>query len=291
MLLVLGTSDGDRSDDVAAQLDAHHFADGLAFLPAGSPTNNTEAGRTPYQAPDPQHDRSFDEELLAGDPAPGSYAARAEAAFGVPAFRHASAAAQQDEPAARAMARALWPTTWGYFLTQMIGFDGTGLTPAGLEWARDHATEHVRAGGPLPVLRIGRQPYGVLPVTSLDRWVDEGAVDSFRDLLVRLRDAVWRPATFVAPRVGRTDDASVDLATVLEARGVSSSYRVRNTMGQHFLQHLRPFLGEDLPFFIWRNLVELTTQQTRRVGLQFEPRPRPCGPRGGGPAGHRPARR
>ena len=271
VLLVLGTSEGDRSDDLAAQLDAHHYADGLAFLPAGSPTNNTEAGRTPYQAPDPQFDRSFDEELLAGDPAPGSYAARAEAAFGVPAFRHASAAAQQDEPTARAMARALWPATWGYFLTQMIGFDGTGLTPAGQEWARAHATEHVRRGGPLPVLRIGRQPYGVLPVTSLDRWTDEGADDSFRDLLVRLRDAVWRSATFSAPRVGRSDDASVDLATVLEARGLSSSYRVRNTMGQHFLQHLHPFLGEDLPFFIWRNLVELTTQQTRRVGLEFVP--------------------
>ena len=68
VLLVVGTSDGDRSADVAAQLDAHHFTDGLAFLPPGSPTNNTEAGRTPYQSPDPQFDRSFAEELLAGEP-------------------------------------------------------------------------------------------------------------------------------------------------------------------------------------------------------------------------------
>ena len=178
VLLVVGTSDGDRSDDVAAQLDAHHFADGLAFLPAGSPTNNTTDGRTPYQAPDPQFDRSFAEELLAGDPAPGSHAERAGTAFGVGAFRNASAAAEHDEPAARATARALWPATWGYFLTQMIGFDNTGLTLAGEDWAREHAVDHLRPGGPLPVLRIGRQPYGVLPVTSLDGWTDPDGICS-----------------------------------------------------------------------------------------------------------------
>jgi hypothetical protein len=272
VLLVVGTSDGNRSADVAAQLEAHHFTDGLAFLPPGSPTNNTEAGRTPYQSPDPQFDRSFAEELMAGEPAPGSNAARAQTALGIPGFEQASAAADQDESVTRAMTRALWPTTWGYFLTQMIGFDGTGLTAAGVDRARAHATDHVRAGGPLPTLRIGRQPYGVLPVTSLDRWTGEGVDGSFRDLLARLRDAVWRPATFRVPRVGRSDDASVDLASVLEAGGLSSSYRVRNTMGQHFLQHLRAFLGEDLePFFVWRGLVELTTQQTTRVGLEFVP--------------------
>jgi hypothetical protein len=273
VLLVVGTSEGDRSKDVAAQLDAHHYADGLAFLPAGSPTNNTAAGRSPYQAPDPQHDRSFAEEWQAADPAPGSHAARARTAFGVDAFRHASSAADADEPVARAMAESLWPTTWGYFLSQMIGFEGSGLTTRAREWARAHAVEHVRAGGPLPVLRIGRQPYGVLPVTSLDAWrEDEVDAGPFRDVLVRLRDGVWRPAAFGAPRVGRTDDASLDLASVLEGGALSTSYRIRNTMGQHFLQHLRAFLGEDLePFFVWRNLVELAGQQSTRVGLDFLP--------------------
>jgi hypothetical protein len=78
VLLVVGTSDGDRSKDLAAQLDAHHDADGLAFLPPGSPTNNPEAGRTPYQSPDPRFDRSFDEELLAGEVARGSNVALAQ---------------------------------------------------------------------------------------------------------------------------------------------------------------------------------------------------------------------
>ena len=80
----------------------------------------------------------------------------------------------------------------------------------------------------------------MLPVTSLDGWTDPDGI-ALRDVLVRMRDAVWRPATFAAPRVGRTDDASVDLMTVLEAGGLSSSYSVRSLMGQHFLQRLRAF--------------------------------------------------
>ena len=39
-----------------------------------------------------------------------------------------------------------------------------------LDWAREHFLDHVRSFGPLPALRCGAQPYGVLPVTSLDLW-------------------------------------------------------------------------------------------------------------------------
>ena len=51
----------------------------------------------------------------------------------------------------------------------MIGIDGTGLTPRSRRLgARSTSSTHVRGGGPLPALRCGRQPYGLLPVTSLD---------------------------------------------------------------------------------------------------------------------------
>ena len=70
----------------------------------------------------------------------------------------------------RSMNAALWQVGWGYYLSNMVGFDGTGLTTPILAWARDHFVNHVRSGGPYPALRCGRQPYGVLPVTSLDAW-------------------------------------------------------------------------------------------------------------------------
>ena len=66
LLLVTGVSARDRSADVAAQLDAHHYTDGLAFLPAGTPTNNTAAGRTLYRGPDPARLSSYAVEVAAG---------------------------------------------------------------------------------------------------------------------------------------------------------------------------------------------------------------------------------
>src|SRR5262249_7849922 len=239
VLLVIGVADGEQSAAVQAQLDAHHYTDGLAFLAPATPTNNTSAGRSTYNAPDPQQDRSYANEWLSA-PTPRSNADLATRAFGVDAFTRLAAATEGDEAPANAMTTALWPATWGYFLAQMIGFDGTGLTVAGRDWARAHAIAHLRPGGPLPVLRCGRQADGVLPVSSLDAWTplpaDAGA-ERLRSLLVSLRDAVWRPAAAGVPRIGQTDDPSADLVDVLRAGPLSSSYVVRGLMGQHFLQH------------------------------------------------------
>jgi hypothetical protein len=134
VLLVTGLREGDGSSEVAAQLDGHHFTDGLAFLPAGTPTNNTAAGRSGYQAPDPRQDQSYANEFLQ-QPGDGSAATLAAAAFGTSAFGTIAGAADDGATIARAMATALWPATWGYFLSQMIGFDGT-LTVAGRDWLR-----------------------------------------------------------------------------------------------------------------------------------------------------------
>jgi hypothetical protein len=277
LLLVTGVRDGDGSAEVAAQLDAHHYGDGLAFLLPATPTNNTAAGRSPWQAPDPGLDRSYDDEWRS-QPGEGSAADLATRAFGVPGFGAVAGAADTDVITARAMVTALWPATWGYFLAQMVGFDGP-LTVAGRDWARRHAIDHLRPGGPLPLLRCGRQPYGVLPVTSLDRWTpqsgdpDAGAALGLRDLLVSLRDRVWRPASVNVPRVGRgDDDPGADLVDVLQRRPLSSAYLVRGLMGQHFLQHLRAFLGENLDAVgFWQALVQLTGREPERLGLGFTP--------------------
>ena len=276
LLLVAGVRDGDGSAEVAAQLDAHHYGDGLAFLPAATPTNNTAAGRSPWQAPDPGQDRSYDQEWRT-EPGEGSAADLATRALGVPGFGTVAGAADTDAVCARAMVTVLWPATWGYFLSQMVGLDGP-LTVAGRDWARRHAIDHLRPGGPLPLLRCGRQPYGLLPATSLDRWTplpgdpDAGAALGLRDLLVKLRDRVWRPASFQVPRVGRGDDPGADLVDVLQRGPLSNAYLVRGLMGQHFLQHLRAFLGEDLDAVgFWQRLVQLTSLEPELLGLGLTP--------------------
>ncbi|MCU0256165.1 MAG: hypothetical protein MUF56_05800, partial [Solirubrobacteraceae bacterium] len=270
LLLVSGVLPGNGAAELATQLDAHRYTDGLGFLLPGTPTNNTAAGRSGFGVADPGEHASFAIEWRSPPPAPDTAAGRAAAAFGAAAFDRLEHGDAADEAAARAMATALWPATWGYYLAQMIGFDGA-LTPAGRDWAEAHARAYLRPAGPLPTLRCGRQPYGVLPVTSLDGWTAPGG-EGVAPVLANLRDRVWRASAARAPRIGRGDDLGADLADVLQTGPLSTAFRIRGLMGQHFLQHLRAFLGEDLdPAGFWPRLVQLGASQAAAVGLTFTP--------------------
>ena len=153
------------------------------------------------------------------------------------------------------MNTALWQATWGYFLTNMIGMEGTGLTPETLAWARDHFIAHVRSGGPFPPLRCGRQPYGVLPVTSLDFWRPRAGEEAasapdmwLRTFLISLRDNVWRPRLSDVARLGRRNppNPDADLADVMRTDALSNGYSARSLFGRHYLEHLREFIGQNL---------------------------------------------
>ena len=88
-------------------------------------------------------------------------------------FANLPNATTKEQLDARHMNTALWQATWGYFLLQMLGVGETSespLTDDDIAWARSHFIDYVRASGPLPALRIGKQPYGILPVTSLNAW-------------------------------------------------------------------------------------------------------------------------
>ena len=64
----------------------------------------------------------------------------------------------------RDMLTALWPATLGYFLNQMMA---SVFTPAQIEMARQYVLANAIPRGPLPAMSVGKTPYGVLPVTSL----------------------------------------------------------------------------------------------------------------------------
>jgi hypothetical protein len=182
----------------------------------------------------------------------------------------------------RAMNNALWSAGWGYFLSNLAGPDGSGLTQEHIAWARSHFLDHVRSAGPCASLRCGRQPYGILPVTSLDAWHpragEEGALarDSWlQNLLLQLRDGAWRPQLGEAARVGRRQppDPDGDLADVMRTDAVSSSYGTRAVLGRHYLQHLRAFLGEDLQGSGFIAMQEaIATGLLQRLGFPWRPR-------------------
>ena len=247
---------------VAELLDAHHHTDGLEVLRAGTPSNSSGAARSGFDSTDPGHRRTFAAEVLR-DPAtlaPTSDGVRLGSALGLPPDRAATALGRligadgSHDLDQQSMGEALWEAGWGYFLSNLYGFESTGLTPEAVDRARSHAARFVRAGGPFPALRVGRQPYGIVPVTSLDLWhagqeADAAVLAWLRDLLVRLRDGVWRRAAAAGAAAARGEppDPDADLAEVMHADGrVPRPTAFRSQFGRHYFEHVRAFMSENL---------------------------------------------
>lgn len=174
--LAAGTDPQQSSAHLTDLLDNHHYgARGLALLPVATPTNSTDAATSAYRSTD-DADRSFDVEqgppLTAGgaDPSDGWRLARA---LGLPAkvFDHVHHADRRDVGDALLANAALWPATAGYAVEELLG------TVIGLD-SRDRlrafATANVLGRGPLPALRVGPQPYGVLVANAFTRYVPDG---------------------------------------------------------------------------------------------------------------------
>src|SRR5262245_6226430 len=276
-LIVFGVKDSlDSATDWTPQLvellTAHHYTNGLSFLTPGTPSNNTQDAPSGFSSNDPGQEASYRAEREAqafarGDGSNGDLLATA---FGLAGeiFTNLTEATTKDQLDARQMNTALWQATWGYFLLQMLGVGETSDSPLiddDIAWVRSHFIDFVRANGPLPAIRVGRQPYGVLPVTSLSAWKPPIGKENelkrdttLRDFLLRLRN-IWRRNFPDVPRLGRTDDTATekgidkDLIEVLSMDGLSSSYSVRNLMGRHYLEHLLVFLSADFFLDIWNN--------------------------------------
>jgi hypothetical protein len=231
-------------------IDAHHFGGGLAFVPQGTPTNNIEDGGAGFSASE-DHEAAYGIEVQ--DPpswaqasaSNGHNAERLGRALGLgatpEALRHIEQAGDRAESYAGQMNAALWPATGGYFLRYML--EGA-LTPAEIAAVGEHFQRFVRAAGPLPALRIGRQPYGVLPATRRAR-AENGApgwLPSEADLPSnpvfdgKLHGALtalarrWEPRALdpaCTPRVGASQDPEQELLQVLSMQPVSASVTTR----------------------------------------------------------------
>ena len=230
---------GGSADRLEGLLDAHRHTWGAAFLPLGTPTNSASerAGATGPAGPAAAYDAErrgplFQEE----DGSDGDLAARA---LGVPAraLARLPGAGGRGVADAGEMNNALWAVTWRYYATQMLQGQGPAGDPAAWRaWVR----RYVRAGGPLPALRVANQPYGILPVTPLG---ESGGEGWGIPLLRRLR-AAWRRAVPWAPHVGRTGDPDRDLTEVLRMEPVSGGFAGRSVAGGRYALNLAGFAGQ-----------------------------------------------
>ncbi|MCA1613607.1 MAG: hypothetical protein LC800_05505 [Acidobacteria bacterium] len=173
--LRLGDSPEQGARHLAGLLERHlHSRPGLEIVPQGTPTNNTEKGGSGYSFRD-DPEATFDaffrqrplyalesEPLLRRD---GQWLAEL---LGLPheLVQRIPHADGLDQSEARAMQLALWPGTLGYMMETQLA---PVFSEPDVAATRAFFTRHVSGRGPLPALRIGPQPYGILPTTAFDR--------------------------------------------------------------------------------------------------------------------------
>lgn len=183
----------DSAIELASLLEAHRYAEGAEFVAPGTPTNNTESDRaawTARSAPRPPPTRPV-------SLSPGTEALNAATALGVDPTSDTGlgtwpSPAVASQPVAAASNTALWQATWGTFIDRLVAGSlpqpmiGDAMRESWRDWWQDN----VRGGGPLPLIRLGDQPYGMLPVSSVQHaWQPDGTQDIEAAMLSILRNS------------------------------------------------------------------------------------------------------
>lgn len=269
-LLVLGLQLSTAEKDGPAALQellTHHqwSRSGFFLVSQGTPAHNAE-GATAGTTPEDDADASFDDrnnrplftsvsdvtqkrdgqwlaEFLGLDPA---FVAAVHGSGGM------------DQMQARAMQTALWPATMGYWMDTMFTPNpGTTsiFSDAVIQDTRSFFTSFVSGRGPLPAIRIGGQPYGILPTTAFSRiqWFRDDRVRSSVSLpylanlynLLRTLDADWTNMKQNAAWVGNGGDAQQTLLDIVGLHPSSVEYYSRNaeSLAQLFNMFNRYALG------------------------------------------------
>ena len=212
------TPAADGAARVAELLRSHRYTDGLAFVTPGTPTNNTAGAPSGFNSLEHHYQTSPTADapdFKAGDGSNRDIFARA---LGIDhaLFAHVPGSAIPEQRDAYHMNTLLWKASLGYALEHLLEGPGSPSADA-IRMGREHFASYVRGRGPLPAIRVGRQPYGLLPAISFDRWQprEGGPIDApLHRFLLSARD-IWRRGLATIPRVPLSDDPSSELVRVL----------------------------------------------------------------------------
>jgi hypothetical protein len=268
---------------VEEMLSDHRFTAGIDLVAQGSPTNNSDSAPSQFTT-----GLDADEALVAqevdGLVAVGvlehdkkSDTQRLAEALGI------SLAAVADWPGAHncfdvadalAMNRALWPATIGTFLDELVE---ERVAPPLRAAARDFFLTYVTGRGLLPVIRVGSQPYGILPTSDLKKWHEEQS-DEGAAVADIARGIEWLRGHFdalidTAPQMGRGDDPLAMSLRVIGQLASSVSFSTRKAVSDEWswntlvYEGLKPGLILDW----WELLQEEKARSRQALGLSGEP--------------------
>lgn len=234
-LVVVGLEWTKTAEDSAAELAelfaAQRDSTGFGFAPLGTPTNNTEAAPSGY---------SLGTERLPPEPADPSKVDEQDAlqlftsAFGIAPSAlvadNIGNAHLAEQRTALHMMNALWRGTFGHYLIELwnppLDEDKRILKTPTVYALRRYAVSYVRPTGPLPVARIGKQPYGILPMVGR-RFVDPGGsgVETGIAKILGVLRPLWELASVNVPLLKDADVAKAKDAMQTAAWSQAAFYR------------------------------------------------------------------
>jgi hypothetical protein len=291
-LVVLGLSlaaDAPTSAATLGELLAHHHTGraGLSLIPQGSPAHNIAGAASAYTRLD-DADQSFTDRRdaplfdVTTDPKEAADGLCLATALGIApsTFDAVHGAGGRDQLRARAMQRAMWPATLGYWLDKLLAptFDD-----ATVDAVRTYYTGYVRGRGALPAVRIGSQAYGVLLTTAFSRigWLRETRAvggEPFLTGLLRLLRVVqsdWTALEQGVSRVGGSGDAHQILLDILGLHPDSAEYFWRYSESLSELYNVFNLWG--LGPQLWEAMTQLGLQISgiELLGHLGDPNPKP----------------
>lgn len=267
-------ADKDKGQALLEELFAQHQSSrkGFSILQQGTPTNNTEEEVSGYswrEDPDKSFDIYFDKSAKKSDPTDwfGKTDGRwlAELLGINPAkLDTVENFYRTDIAEGKAMQRALWPATMGHFMDSMMN---PVFSQDVIELTRQFYTRYVSGRGNLPAIRVGRQPYGILPATDYTHmgWFKSQprGLESFLtaltadpgNFLLRLyeilldMDQTWTNLLNWVAYVGKAGDPHQNLLDIvaLHPDSVELFKRYANSLRQiHNVYNLKGFAHEQL---------------------------------------------
>lgn len=223
-----------------------HSEQGFELIKQGTPTNNTEespSGHSSEGDADASYARLFrdseaftetDVHWLQSD---GQRLAES-LNLRLDLFKNKVNAKGNDQKEAYAMNTALFPATMGYFMEEMMDPLFSERT---IEQTRFFASRFVSGRGPVPAIKIGRQPYGILPTTVYSKiGFYEHLSAVYRELgdvkdpylkqlgnTIKKLDTVWTSLSDSVDYIGKSGDPHQVLLNVLGLHSNSVEFHQR----------------------------------------------------------------
>jgi hypothetical protein len=187
----------------------------------------------------------------------------------------------RDQAEAKAMNTALWPATLGYFMEELTG---DMFTDADRDFVKDYFANWVSGRGPIPALRIGTQPYGILPIAPFRKLqfsrdpkaggglTHVGGIST--DSIQRQRlhgflgklEAYWDTMSGTVSHVGKDGNPQQVLMDVLGLHHGSVEYHQRYSETMMQLYNTLKLQGSEL---LAGFLVSLIATATKKMGTEL----------------------